>query len=100
MTTRRGSLLIAIAFGAAFAVSALLYTRSRSADFDGHGRVLESIGRVRALDRQLSEQVLASRFGLLNQYDSVNSTEDDLRSAYAALAVRLKATTATDGTLG
>ncbi|MGH7435815.1 MAG: PP2C family protein-serine/threonine phosphatase [Polyangiaceae bacterium] len=99
MSSRRGSVLIVFAFAVAFAISALLFGRSRSADFDAHGRVLEAIGRVRALDRQLSEQVLSARFGLLNQYDSVNATEEDLRNADAALATRLKRVTTIDGTL-
>jgi serine phosphatase RsbU (regulator of sigma subunit) len=81
------------AFVLAFVVSAVLYSRSRSADFDRHARVVEAIGRTRSLDRQLSEQVLAARFGLLNEYDSINASEGDLRAASGSLTSRVRGAT-------
>jgi serine phosphatase RsbU (regulator of sigma subunit) len=91
--------VIGCSFAAAFGVSAVLYGRSRSADFDRHAQILEAVGRVRALDRQLSEQILAARFGLLNQDDSINATEEDLRAEDALLASRVRAATRVDATL-
>jgi serine phosphatase RsbU (regulator of sigma subunit) len=70
-------------------VSAVLYTRSKGADLDGHARVIGAVGTVRHLDRLLAEEVLASRFGLLNQYDSITATELALKGAEADLRVRI-----------
>jgi serine phosphatase RsbU (regulator of sigma subunit) len=90
MSSRRWVALIAGAFAAAIAVSALLYRFSRSADFDRHSQVVEAVGQVRHLDRLLSEQVLAARFGLLNQYDSINATEAGLAAADGDLESRIR----------
>jgi len=83
--------LIGALFALAFGVSALLYLRSRSADFDAHTRAVEAIGNVRHLDRLLSEQVLAARFGLLNQYDPLTATEQELADAERAVHARVGA---------
>jgi serine phosphatase RsbU (regulator of sigma subunit) len=77
--------LIAVALG----VSAVLYAWSKGADLDGHARVIGAVGTVRHLDRLLAEEVLASRFGLLNQYDSVTATELALKGAEADLRARM-----------
>jgi serine phosphatase RsbU (regulator of sigma subunit) len=82
--------LILFLFGVAFAVSGLLYLRSRSADLDAHARAVETIGRVRHLDRRLSTQVLEARFGLLNQYDPINATERGLIAAANDLGGKLE----------
>jgi serine phosphatase RsbU (regulator of sigma subunit) len=81
MSSTRWFALVAGLFAVAFGVSAVIYLRSRSADFDAHARAVEALGRVRHLDRQLSEQVLAARFGLLNQYDPLTSSELELADA-------------------
>jgi serine phosphatase RsbU (regulator of sigma subunit) len=85
VTSARWFGVIALAFALAAGVSGTLYLRSRSADFDSHARAVEAIGRLRHLDRQLAEQVLASRFGLLNQYDPLTSSELELVQALASL---------------
>jgi len=95
MSSKRWFLLIAALFALSFGVSALLYLRSRSADFDAHARAVESFGRVRHLDRQLSEQVLAARFGLLNQYDPLTSSELELVSALTDVHERVTAVVGT-----
>ena len=46
---------IVVLIGAALAVSALFYSRSRSADFDRHAEAVAAIGRFRHLDREPSE---------------------------------------------
>jgi serine phosphatase RsbU (regulator of sigma subunit) len=91
MSSARWFTLIGGLFGLAFGVSALLYLRSRSADFDSHTRAVEAIGNVRHLDRLLSEQVLAARFGLLNQYDPLTATEQALAEAERAVHARVGA---------
>jgi serine phosphatase RsbU (regulator of sigma subunit) len=100
MSSRGWLILIACSFAVALGVSALLYRESRFADFDRHARAVEAIGRVRSLDRQLSEQVLAVRFGLLNQYDSINESELGLGTASGELAPRVRDVVAVDATLG
>jgi serine phosphatase RsbU (regulator of sigma subunit) len=89
VTSKRWFALIAALFVLAFLGSGFLYVRSRSADFDAHARAIASIGRTRHLDRQLSEQVLEARFGLLNQYDPLTNTELDLVDTVAELRLRL-----------
>jgi serine phosphatase RsbU (regulator of sigma subunit) len=80
--------------------SGFLYVRSRSADFDRHARVLEAFGSVRHLSELLSKQVLAARFGLLNQYDPLTSTELSLLDARNDLGARIEATVEVEESLG
>jgi serine phosphatase RsbU (regulator of sigma subunit) len=79
--------------------SGFLYLRSRSADFDRHARVLAAVGSARHLSELLSKQVLAARFGLLNQYDPLTSTELSLLDARDELGDRIAATVQVDGPL-
>ncbi|HKP59055.1 MAG TPA: DAHL domain-containing protein [Polyangiales bacterium] len=99
MSSRRWFALIATLFALAFALSGALYLRSRSADFDAHARAIETFGRVRHLDRQMAQQVLAARFGLLNQYDPLTGTEVDLANRTAELEPRLAAVLPIDSEL-
>ena len=92
----RWLLSMVVGFSGALAVSGWLYTRSRSADFDRHARAIEGIGRVRHASGQLAAQVLASRFGLLNQYDPITATEANLDGADAELGSLLAGTVALD----
>jgi serine phosphatase RsbU (regulator of sigma subunit) len=85
-----------VGFSGALGVSGWLYTRSRSADFDRHARAVEGIGRVRHASGQLAAQVLASRFGLLNQYDPITATEASLDGADTELGSLLSGTVALD----
>jgi serine phosphatase RsbU (regulator of sigma subunit) len=95
---RRGFAL-AILFAAALAVSGFLYARSRSADFDRHARAVEAIGAVRSLAERLTEEVLAARFGLSNQYDTVTATDLALARAIADLREKLGAVVPVDAEL-
>lgn len=83
------SALAVVLVVAAVAASWLLYERSQSADFDHHAGAIEGIGTVRHLNERLSEQVLAARFGLLNQYDPIMATELGLSDAGAKLRARI-----------
>jgi serine phosphatase RsbU (regulator of sigma subunit) len=91
MSSARWFTLIACVFALAFGVSCALYFRSRSADFDAHARAVAAVGNVRHLDRLLSEQILAARFGLLNQYDPLTATELELARAETELHARVGA---------
>lgn len=99
MTSTRWFGLIVAAFLAALGVSAWLYLNTRTADFDGHAQVVQGFARVRHASARLSEQVLASRFGLLNQYDPLTATSAELQEADAALQPLLEDTLGTDATL-
>jgi serine phosphatase RsbU (regulator of sigma subunit) len=94
--SRRRVLLVSAGFVAAVAVSALLYRRSSSADFDAHARVVESIGRVRERTELVSKQTLAARFGLLNQYDPLVQAEAGLEAAEQQLQDRLSSVASQD----
>jgi serine phosphatase RsbU (regulator of sigma subunit) len=83
----------------AVAISAVLYARSQSADFGHHARAVEALGSVRHLNVRLSQQVLAARFGLLNQYDPITATEIELSSGADGLRATLAGVVKIDGTL-
>lgn len=90
MTSSTGKLVLTVALiGGSLFVSACFYSRSRLADFDRHAEAIASIGRLRHLDEHLSELVLAARFGLLNQYDSITETEERLGDATGELRARV-----------
>lgn len=91
--------LFAALVGVALLGSGFLYLRSRSADFDRHALVIETLGSTRHLSELLSKQVLAARFGLLNQYDPLTATELSLLNARDELGTRISATVEQDGTL-
>jgi serine phosphatase RsbU (regulator of sigma subunit) len=91
MSSARWFGLFGVVFALACGVSGALYLRSRAADFDAHARAVERIGSVRHLDRLLAEQVLAARFGLLNQYDPPTRTELELVDAAKAVHERVAA---------
>lgn len=95
-TSTRWLLSMVVGFSGALGVSGWLYARSRSADFDRHARAVEGIGRVRHASGQLAAQVLASRFGLLNQYDPITATEANLDGADAEIGSLLSGTVALD----
>lgn len=95
-TSTRWLLSMVVGFSGALAVSGWLYTRSRSADFDRHARAVEGIGRVRHGSGQLGAQVLAARFGLLNQYDPITATEANLAGADDELGSLLAGTVVLD----
>ncbi|HEY4159408.1 MAG TPA: DAHL domain-containing protein [Polyangiaceae bacterium] len=91
MSSTRWFLLIAALFGLALAVSGVLYVRSQSADYDAHARAVEALGQTRNQNERLSELVLAARFGLLNQYDPLTGTGQDLSLVSDSVRERLSA---------
>jgi serine phosphatase RsbU (regulator of sigma subunit) len=95
----RSFLVFGVVAAVALAISGALYVRSRSADFHRHAEVLEAFGEAARADELLSKQVLAARFGLLNQYDPLNATELDLTRATGSLGARVAATVGDDPAL-
>jgi serine phosphatase RsbU (regulator of sigma subunit) len=83
----------------AVVVSGALYFRSRAADLGRHARVVETLGVLRHVDELLTKQVLAARFGLLNQYDPLNQSEDELARAERELRERARAAVGDDADL-
>jgi serine phosphatase RsbU (regulator of sigma subunit) len=92
----RAFALATLFFAFAFAASGALYVRSRAADFNRHAQVIEAFGEARHADELLSKQVLAARFGLLNQYDPMNATEVELTRSTDELGARIEGTTGSD----
>jgi serine phosphatase RsbU (regulator of sigma subunit) len=82
---------IGVPFLVALAISGLLYTRSQTADFRRHAQAIEMLGVVRHEGELLSKQVLAARFGLINQYDPLNVTESELALSSSELRMRIAA---------
>jgi serine phosphatase RsbU (regulator of sigma subunit) len=88
--------LIGVLFLAALAISGVLYGYSQAADFGRHARAVETFGVVRHADELLSKQVLAARFGLLNQYDPLNATQSELARSGSELRARVAAVVGAD----
>jgi serine phosphatase RsbU (regulator of sigma subunit) len=83
--------LLSLPVLAALAVCVVLYTKTRAVDLGAHADVVDGLRRVQQLNTTLKQQALASRFGLLNQYDSMTRTSADLRATHAELKARLAA---------
>ncbi len=99
MSTLRSFSLITAAFFGALGVSGWLYVHTRTADFDGHAKVVQGLARVRHGSEQLSEQGLAARFGLLNQYDPLTTASAHLAEATTQLEPLLGDTIGIDAAL-
>jgi serine phosphatase RsbU (regulator of sigma subunit) len=82
---------VGTAFLVAVGASGALYARSRGADFRRHALAIATLGDIRRADELLSKQVLEARFGLLNQYDSLNTTEVELTRSGEELRRRIDA---------
>jgi serine phosphatase RsbU (regulator of sigma subunit) len=68
--------------------SAVLYVKTRAVDFAAHAELVEALRRTQQLNAVLQHQVLASRFGLLNEYDALSRTQGELALAVADLSAR------------
>jgi serine phosphatase RsbU (regulator of sigma subunit) len=90
---------IGVPFVVAVVISGVLYSYSQTADFGRHAQAVEMLGIVRHNGELLSKQVLAARFGLLNQYDPLNATEAELTLSGYELRARIGAAVALDGPL-
>jgi serine phosphatase RsbU (regulator of sigma subunit) len=93
MSTASGRRTFAVAslfFVAALIVSWVLYQRAQEADLNHHAQVIQAFGEARHADELLSKQVLAARFGLLNQYDPINATQAELARATEEVSSRIE----------
>ena len=77
-----------IAFIAIAAVAlCALYYLSQALDMDRHIRTQQTLQNLKQRDAELKRDVLRTRTGLLNHYDTLVGTMKALRSAHARLAV-------------
>jgi serine phosphatase RsbU (regulator of sigma subunit) len=91
--------LIATLLVVALAISGVLFVRSQAADFGRHAKTIAVLGVVRHTDELLSKQVLAARFGLLNQYDPLNASKLELARSADELRGRIEAAVGLDASL-
>lgn len=70
---------------AAVALSVLYYL-SQSIDLDRHARIQETLQNLKHWDAVLKRDILRTRTGLLNHYDTLVSTMGSIRSAQKAIA--------------
>jgi len=86
---RRATWATAVTLVLAVALCAVLYERSRAVDLRAHAELKNLLQRVRQLDSDLGKGVLASRYGLVNQYDALTSSNADLDASRDELRLRL-----------
>ena len=86
---RPGAWSTALAFAAAIALCAVLYQRTRALDLRAHAELKDCLQRVRQVDADLGKGVLASRYGLVNQYDALTRSNADLDESRLELRSRL-----------
>jgi len=80
------------------ALCAALYRKSRSLDLRTHADLTESLKRIEQLDSDLGKGVLASRYGLVNQYDALTQGNADLDASRVELRSLLSVAIAQDAT--
>jgi len=98
-TKLRKIALVALPFLTALGVSSFLYTKTQAVDLESHADFVDGLGRIQQLNATLKQQVLAARFGLLNQYDALTKTTSQLKSAHTELGLRLAAIAYRDAAL-
>ncbi|MEI9941872.1 MAG: DAHL domain-containing protein [Pseudomonadota bacterium] len=74
---------------AALAICATLYQRTRAVDLRAHAELKNLLQHVRQVDADLAKGVLASRYGLVNQYDALTRSDADLDASRSELRARL-----------
>lgn len=90
-----GSLLAACL---SLVLCAILYRETRSLDLHAHSELKEALQHVVQLDSDLGKGVLASRYGLVNQYDALTESDAELDASRAELRALVGAATAQDAT--
>lgn len=76
---------------AGLGVAFFLYSKTNEVDFDSHLAVAEGVRDAQHQNAVLKEQVLAVRYGLLRQYDSLTRSEEQLRGTVADLEQSMEA---------
>jgi hypothetical protein len=67
----------------------VLYVKTRAVDFKAHAELVDSLRRVQQLNAVLQQEVLATRFGLLNEYDALARSQGEMTGAVSEIAERL-----------
>ncbi len=96
MTRRTWTLGVLAATAVALAVSAFLYDRSQSADFEDSVLLIADIRQAQHEDAALKRDVLAVRYGLSRQYDDLAARGRDIQRM--AGEIRARATRLSGGT--
>jgi len=85
-----------LALSFAFALCAVLYQRSRAVDLRAHAELKNLLQQVRQIDSDLGKGALASRYGLVNQYDALTRSNADLEACRRELRLRLRGAVSLD----
>jgi len=85
-----------LALSFAFALCAILYQRSRAVDLRAHAELKNLLQQVRQIDSDLGKGALASRYGLVNQYDALTRSNADLEACRRELRLRLRGAVSLD----
>lgn len=72
-------------FGAAIIALSFLYYKTQAIDLERHGRTEQTLRDIKQWDAQLKQDILRTRTGLLNHYDTLVDTSKALKSAYQKL---------------
>jgi serine phosphatase RsbU (regulator of sigma subunit) len=81
--------LRALATALVLFVCGFLYVKTQAVDYEAHAEFIDTLRRVQELNAVLKQQALASRFGLLNQYDQLTHCYAELTLAVDELRHRL-----------
>ena len=79
----------ALACVVALGACALLYRRTQAIDIHAHEDLKDLLQNMRQVDADLGKGVLASRYGLINQYDALTHSSAELEASRAELDSRL-----------
>ncbi len=82
---RRNAWRTVLAVCLSLVLCGLLYQQTRSFDLRAHAALKDSLQRVEQLDSDLGKGVLASRYGLVNQYDALTQSDADLDASRSEL---------------
>ncbi len=69
---------------------AVVYYRMRSSDLAEHSALKDTLQRIEQIDSDLAKAVLASRYGLVNQYDALTRISNELQQSRISLDSQLK----------
>ena len=84
-------LVPAAAVAAALALYGLIYAKTRAVDMHTHAAFTEELARLKHLTTVLKQETLASRFGLVNQYDALTATTHEIADSVRKLGPDLSA---------
>lgn len=97
-TQHRGVWWVLLAVCLSLVLCAGLYRQTRSLDPRAHAALKASMTHVEQLDSDLGKGVLASRYGLVNEYDTLTQNDADLDASHVELGSLLDGAVANDAT--